>query len=106
MRVNGTQYTTLTGEGYGEIRLSFPGKNTVINRITVATSPAIRETVCRVYRDFVGAPYMIDNTYTGGSGDTSDTVHHIDDGHALIITWENGDPDATATVTYSGEQEE
>ena len=104
MLVNETQNVILDGAGNGTVRIAFPGYTTIINRITVATSPATRETQCRVYRNFVGPPYMVDSTYTGGTGDTSDTVHDIPDGDCLYIVWEAGDRGAQATVTYSGEK--
>ena len=100
---DGTLSTVLDGEGNGEIRLAFPGQSVTIYRLTVATSPATREVLCSVFRNFVGPPYLVDNTYTGGTGDTSDTSHSLKDGSALIVRWEGGDPGARATVTYSGE---
>lgn len=105
MLVNGTLNTRLDGSGNGTIRVSFPGRNTRLNRLTVATSPATREVLCRVYSNFVGDPYMVDTTYTGGTGDTSDTVHVLPDGDCIYVVWEGGDIGATATVTYSGTQD-
>lgn len=101
--INETQSTTLDGQGNGSIRLAFPGKLMRITRVTVATAPATREVLCRVYRDFIGPPYLLDTTYTGGTGDTSDTVHIVADGSCLYVVWEDGDSRAVATVTYSGE---
>lgn len=105
MLVNETQSVVLDGEGNGSIRIAFPGKYVRLNRITVATAPATREVLCRVYRNFIGPPYLMDTTYTGGTGDTSDTVHDLPDGTALYVVWEDGDSGATATVTYSGIQD-
>lgn len=103
MLLNETKSVVLDSSGNGSIRLAFPGKFVRLNRLTVATSPATREVLCRVYRDFIGAPYLMDTTYTGGTGDTSDTVYQLPDGTALFVVWEAGDSGATATVTYSGE---
>lgn len=93
----------LDGLGNGTVRIAFPGKTTVIRRLTMSTTPATREVQGQVYRDFIGPPYMVDSTYTAGTGDTSDTVHQIQDGHCLYVTWTNGDPGAQATVTFGGE---
>lgn len=103
MLINDTQTVKLDANGDGQLRIAFPGKHATIRRITLSTSPATRETLGVVYRDFIGPPYMVDSTYTAGTGDTSDTVHIIPDGHCLFVTWEKGDAHAQATATYSGE---
>ena len=107
MRVllDGTQNVQLDASGNGSVRLAFPGKYVIINRLTVATSPATRETECSVYANFIGPPYLVDVTRTGGTGDTSDTTHIVPDGSCLYVVWSNGDAGATATVTYSGTEQ-
>lgn len=103
--VNGTLSTRLDGQGNGSIRIAFPGRYTRLTRLTVAASPSSGEVLCRVYKDFIGDPYLVDTTYTGGTGDTSDTVNIIPDGNCLFVVWEGGTANATATVTYSGDQD-
>lgn len=103
MLINDTQTTTLDANGDGEVRIAFPGKAAIIRRLTLSTTPATREVLGSVYRDFIGQPYLVDSTYTAGTGDTSDTVHIIPDGHCLYVTWSGGDARAQATATYSGE---
>lgn len=100
--LNYSAQVTLDGSGYGTIRVGPTGEQWYITRTMVRASTHVREAVCTIYQTNIGANFQRDITYTGSSGDTSDTQHHITDGDALWIEWSNGDAGATATVTFSG----
>ena len=93
---------TLDGSGYGVVRLAPAGEKWEVRRTRTECSTATNEATVKVYRNQVAPRYVIDGTYSGSTGDTSDTVYYLEDGQAVIIEWSGGDPGATATVTLSG----
>jgi hypothetical protein len=95
---------TLDANGYGAVRLAPSAKTWDIRYLTVRVSTRVAESRVSIYDNFIGAQWLIDTTPRGSSGDTTDTHIHIDDGNAIWVVWEGGDPGATATVTYTGEE--
>lgn len=95
---------TLDGSGYGAIRIAPAGRDWVIQYIAVNVSTTVQESTCVVCADQIGDFYIVDSTRTGSSGDTTDTVHKVQDGHCLYIVWSGGDAGAIATVVYSGDE--
>lgn len=93
---------TLDALGNGNVRLAPRGEKWEINRIFVACSTRNKEAQCRIYINHIAPLNSIDGTYSGSSGDTSDTQHYLEDGQALYVAWTGGDPNAVATVTVSG----
>lgn len=92
--------TGLTGTGI--VRLAPAGEQWEIRTTNVLCSTRVNESLCRVYRDQIGDIYVIDGTYSGSSGDTSDTVIQLTDGQPLYYVWTGGDIGATATVRVTG----
>lgn len=92
--------TGLTGTGI--VRLAPTGEQWEIHNTNVLCSTRTNESLCRVYRDQIGDIYVIDGTYSGSSGDTSDTVIQLTDGQPLYYVWTGGDIGATATVRVTG----
>lgn len=94
---------TLDGDGSGSVRIAPSGRDWVINYLTVRTSSNAKEATASLYENYIGDDYLIDASFTGSTGDTTDTTIPVRDGYAVVIAWTGGDPGATATVTYSGE---
>lgn len=88
--------------GYGVIRLSPRGEKWEISRVHVECSTRVSESECRWYLGQIRPDAIIDGTYSGSSGDTSDTTAYLEDGQAMFLEWRGGDNGATATVTVSG----
>lgn len=100
--LNVSSQVVLDGSGNGRIRIGPLGEMWYITRNMVRTTTRNNEAVCTVYQTNVGDDYQRDITYTGSTGDTSDTEFTVTDGDALWFVWVGGDPGATATVTISG----
>ncbi len=96
--------TVLDVDGRGSVRVAPSAKDWVIKSVAVRCTTAVSEATASVYADLIGNEYLIDSTFTGSSGDTSDTIIDVRDGYAVIIEWVGGDAGATATATYSGEE--
>jgi hypothetical protein len=92
----------LDANGYGLIRLAPTGQKWEVTSTNVLCSSRVLESRCRIYLDQVGDAYAIDGTYSGSSGDTSDTVHYLTDGQPMFIEWSGGDVGATASVRIIG----
>src|SRR6185312_12509245 len=105
---NGRANVILDGLGYGFVRIAPSTESWLLNRITVnASGPGgvgvrVKESTCNVYRMQIGPTYLVDSTFTGSSGDTSDTTHDLRPGDCLFIEWTNGDAGALAVLTYGG----
>lgn len=93
---------TLDGTGYGYVRLAPSGEKWEVRRVRVECSTTTNEAQCKTYRNQIASRYVIDGTYSGSTGDTSDTPIYLEDGQAMIVEWTGGDAGATATVTISG----
>lgn len=100
--LNFTAQVTLDGSGYGAIRIGPNGEEWWWNRTMVRCSTRVLEAVCTMYQTNIGAAFQRDITYTGSTGDTSDTDFHLTDGDAMWVEWMGGDSGGIATVTISG----
>ena len=95
---------TLDAIGAGTVRLAPSARDWTIRGMSVNVSTAVAEAKCVVCADHVGDFYIVASTRTGSSGDTSDTIHNVPDGHCLYVVWQDGDPGAIASVTYYGDE--
>lgn len=100
--LNYSAQVTLNGSGYGAIRIGPAGEQWWISRTMVRASTRVKEATTTIYQTNIGANFQRDITYTGSTGDTSDTNFHLTDGDCLWVEWVGGDPGAIATVTVSG----
>jgi hypothetical protein len=73
-----------------------------INRTAVVASSHVLEATATSYRGLVGDPYVVDSTFSGSSGSTSDTPVTLRDGDTMIVVRTGGDIGATYTVTCNG----
>lgn len=92
----------LNANGYGYVRIGPSGEKWEITHMHVEVSSRVSEAVCKVYRGQIASNRVVEGTYSGSTGDTSDTKHYLEDGSGLFIEWTGGDANATATVTVSG----
>lgn len=98
-----TVLATVVGvAGYGAIRFSPSGEKWEITRTHVRCSTSVSEAECRIYFGQIRPDTVLDGTYSGSSGDTTDTPIYLEDGQAIFIVWSGGDDGATAFVTLSG----
>ena len=95
--------TILDGSGNGSVTLRPSGESWRVNALSVNVDSRVIEASCYVYKNFVGPNYVVDNTISGSTGDTSDTIHELTDGESLICVWSGGDPGAKATAIARGE---
>lgn len=84
------------------IRFGPYGESWHITRISVKCSTKVLESAATIYRGQIGDLYIQDVSYTGSTGDTSDTVHDLVDGENMYVVWTGADNGATATITISG----
>lgn len=96
------QMVTLDASGNGTAILRPSGENWSVSALTVNTSTRTIEASVRVYKNYVGDGYLVDSTISGSSGDTSDTVHQLNDGDSLIVVWSGGDPGANGFAIARG----
>ncbi len=96
----------LDGNGYGALRFAPAGRTWDVYNVSVAVSSNINEATATIYKGQIGAVYRHSGTYAGSSGDNNqmDVPLHLEDGEAMYVVWENGDPGATATAVISGRQ--
>lgn len=94
----------LDGTGAGTVTLQATGKRWMITSANVLASTRVLEARCRVYLGTIMPLNVIDGTYSGSSGDTSDTVYYLEQGQSVSYQWTGGDVGATATVKISGMQ--
>lgn len=97
----------LDANGYGVITLTPHGTQWEIDSMRVfvtplSGNPQTFEATVNVYQGFLSLGNAVDGTSSGSTGDTSDTVHYLDDGQSLIVEWTGGDPGAQATVVVRG----
>ncbi len=93
---------TLDANGTGVVRMAPAGQKWQITLTNVLCSTRVAEARCRVFIGQVSDINCIDGTYSGSSGDTSDSVFYLEDGEAMFVQWEGGDVGATATVKITG----
>ena len=93
---------TLDGTGYGLVTFRPSGETWTIQSVTVNVNNTTAEARSNSYKGYVGPAYLVDATYTGSSGDTSDTIHELQDGEAFLVEWVGGTPGATASVNMRG----
>ena len=96
--------TVLDSNGYGTLRIAPSGKDWTIHYLSVRCDTHNEEARASVYENYVGADYLIDSTFTGSSGDTTNTEIRVREGYAIVVEWVGGDPGTTATVTYTGDE--
>lgn len=98
--------TILDANGYGTVTLRASGERWIIGYTSVSAridgALPVLESSCFVYRNYIGDAYLVDNTISGSSGDTSDTLHEVLDGEALVFVWIGGDAGAAANVQIRG----
>ena len=94
----------LDGNGRGAVRIAPAGKDWTIRYLSVRCSDVASEAIASLYENVIGPDYLIDVSFTGSSGDTTDTVIDVRDGYGVWIEWVGGTPGTTATVTYTGEE--
>lgn len=100
--LNYSAQVVLNGAGYGAIRVGPSGEQWWIDRTLVRCTTHVLEATCTIYQTNIGENFQRDVSYTGSTGDTSDTGFHLTDGDALWVEWMNGDIGTVATVTFSG----
>lgn len=100
--LNVSGQVVLDMNGYGAIRIGPVGEGWFITRVMVSATSHVNEATCTSYQTNIGEYFQRDITYTGSTGDTSDTTYTLTDGDALWFVWTGGDAGATATVSISG----
>lgn len=92
----------VNASGIATVTLTPHGENWRIQRLSVKVSTKVLEAVATVYRGLVGDLYVIEASFSGSSGDTTDTEIVLRDGENVIVQWTGADIGATATVTATG----
>ena len=102
VRLTTNARVTLDANGYGTVRLAPTGEKWEVTHVHVECSSRISESECRWYLGQISPSTIIDGTYSGSTGDTSDTIAYLEDGQAMHFEWKGGDAGAIATVSVSG----
>lgn len=74
----------------------------------VGVTTNVKEALCSIYVGHdTSAPYQVDTTYTGSSGDSTGRVagKTLRQGNFIWAVWTGGDVGATATLTVNGTRE-
>ena len=95
-------YQTVVVGGTATIQYGPHGESWHITRTAVSASSHVSEAMLNIYRGQVGALYGEDDSYTGSTGDTSDTMFDLVDGESLYAVWTQADEGAIVTLTISG----
>lgn len=102
-----TRTVVLDGSGNGSVSFGpqYGGTQWVIQRMSVIVSSNTNEPEANVYRNTIGQGSLISGTYSG-SNDTDSQVNDgpLYPGESYICRWTGGDPGATASITFYGEQ--
>lgn len=100
----------LDGSGNGQIRMAPTDKKWSITNYAVKctllpgeTFP-VSEAQCNVYIGSVSDVNRIEGTFSGSSGDQSDTRVDLEQGHGIFFVWTGGDAGTTATAKIIGYQ--
>jgi hypothetical protein len=102
-RFQDSKQVTLDATGNGFVRFQPTGENWEIDSVSVSADSTFRDATCRIYQGQIGAQYKVDETFSGSSGDTSDTVYHVADGEGFYIEWTDADDGSTvATAVIRG----
>jgi hypothetical protein len=92
----------LDGNGYGYIRFTPHGESWEVDNISVSVDTTFTDATCRIYQGQIAPQFKVDETFSGSTGDSTDTVFHLTDGESLYVEWTDGDnggpPVATAVV--------
>lgn len=97
----------LDASGAGSVRLgpSRHGVRWVVRRVTVQTSTATLVPTAKIFRGGIGDAAFISGTFVG-SFDADDGLNEqLEAGEYLTVAWSGGDAGATATATWSGDEE-
>lgn len=95
---------TVDGSGSASIRIAPSAKNWVIEYLTVRCSSKVLESLVSLYENQIGADYLIDTSFSGSSGDTTDTRIVVPDGYCIWIVWTGADIGGTVTATFTGDE--
>lgn len=102
-RFTTSQTVVLNGSGNGQVRFAPVGESWHVTATTVKASTSTIDAQAKIYQRQVLDSCIVDNgTYSGSSGDTSDTDIYLTDGEPMFVVWTGGDAGATATATIQG----
>jgi len=100
--LNQAVQAVVDGTGTATVRFAPTGENWEVNRLTVKVSTRVLEAKAAYYLTAIGDSYLQEETYSGSSGDTTDTSLFLVDGDALYVQWTGADIGAIATATLRG----
>jgi hypothetical protein len=92
----------LDASGNGVVAFAPRGTRWHLDFVSVKCTTRVKEATVRIYEGYVGDQYYTDGTFSGSSGDTSNTEHYMEDGETIHIVWTGGDPGARATAIIRG----
>jgi hypothetical protein len=93
----------VNASGVATISVAPHGENWRIQSNTVKVSTKVLEARAQSYRGYsVADAYLIEGTFSGSSGDTSNTDIFLTDGQAFTVQWTGADVGAIATLIIMG----
>lgn len=102
-----SRVVTLDGAGQGSVIFgpSRPNTRWIISRYSVRVSSNANEPQANVYRGTPNPGSQISGTYSGSNDTDSDVADNpLFPGEFYTCQWTGGDPGATATISFSGEE--
>lgn len=92
----------VAADGTATVQLIMPASGDYyIETTSVALSVAAAGAVAKVYRDAVSQLNFVEGS-SNGSGDSSNTRHHLTAGDTILAVWEGATPGTVASFRISG----
>ncbi|GIH29370.1 hypothetical protein Aph01nite_76800 [Acrocarpospora phusangensis] len=100
--LNESAQAIVDGSGTAIVRMAPQGEDWEVTRLSVKVSTRVNEAEANYYLTTICDDNRQEGTYSGSSGDTSDTKMFLNDGDPLFVVWTGADVGAIATVTLRG----
>lgn len=102
VRLSGGYAAYLDSAGSAVIRISPQGEKWEIETIHVRCTTRVSEAECRIYLGAIKDDSIIDATYSGSSGDTTNSRIYLEDGQPIFIQWTGGDVGSIVSAVVNG----
>lgn len=92
----------VAANGTAQVEMGPPGQDWLITTTTVSASTSVLKSQVSIYVGGTSSANMVEGSFSGSTGDTSDTKYLLQPGTLLYALWSGADPGATVTLRLSG----